>query len=174
MAKKKKIKKAYRLPLYEYALESVLNMFMPGEQKSFEDCDDETAREHHIFLSLLKLENPRRQHHDEDATPLVQKMFALSNEPDAKQIAKYKRTSRRLQKMTNAEWRVKNVKSHGLILLECVECQNLCELEAADKDDYAFWLKTGTVPAGECCLCHGKERAVTCIPLLQVDCSGTK
>jgi hypothetical protein len=47
-----------------------------------------------------------------------------------------------------------------------MECQNLCELEAADKDDYAFWLKTGTVPAGECCLCHGKERAVTCIPLL--------
>jgi hypothetical protein len=167
MAKKvaKKIVKIYRLPVYEYALENVLNMFMPDEQKHFEECESEHEREHHIYLSLLKLENIRRQKYEAEATAATQKFFN-TQAFDAKQIASYKRKSRRLQNLTNAEWRVKNANRHGLILLECMECQNLCELEAADKDDYAFWLKTGTVPAGECCLCHGKERAVTCIPLL--------
>ena len=167
MAKKvaKKIVKIYRLPVYEHALENVLNMFMPDEQKHFEECESEHEREHHIYLSLLKLENIRRQKYEAEATAATQKFFN-TQAFDAKQIASYKRKSRRLQNLTNAEWRVKNANRHGLILLECMECQNLCELEAADKDDYAFWLKTGTVPAGECCLCHGKERAVTCIPLL--------
>ena len=162
----KKIVKIYRLPLYEHAVENVLNMFLPDEQQSFEECENERQREHHIFLSLLKLENMRRQKHEAEATKSVQKMFDNTEKADAKQIAKYKRTSRRLQKITNAEWRVKNANRYGLILLECIECKSLCELEAADKSDYAFWLATGVKPAGECCLCHGKERAVTCTAFL--------
>ena len=39
--------------MYEHAIENILNMFMPDEKKSFEECEDEGARENHIYLSLL-------------------------------------------------------------------------------------------------------------------------
>ena len=160
----KKIVKIYRLPLYEHAVENVLNMFLPDEQQSFEECENERQREHHIFLSLLKLENMRRQKHEAEATKSVQKMFDNTEKADAKQIAKYKRKSRRLQNLTNAKWRRKNAKRHGLVLLECVDCNSRSELQTQDKSDYVFWMKTTTHPAGECSLCQGKETAIAAIP----------
>ena len=162
--------KSYRLPMYEHAIENILNMFMPDEKKSFEECEDEGARENHIYLSLLKLENLRRQKYMFKATAYVQKLFdeKVEQDPKVKELAiaykKAKKKSEALKALTTDQWIKKRNGRRGLLLLKCVDCEALSELQTQDKSDYVFWMKTSTHPAGECVLCQGKETAIAAIP----------
>jgi len=165
MAKKvaKKIVKIYRLPVYEYALENVLNMFMPDEQKHFEEMRVRARTWTSYLPESSELENIRRQKYEQrqrrrrrsfsilkrstqNRLPAISEESATA-EPDERGVA----CEKRKPSWSDLTW------MYGMP-------ESVASWKLQIKMIIAFWLKTGTVPAGECCLCHGKERAVTCIP----------